>query len=174
MGGLSIPKASFKLSGIMTAITSEQIRAARALLRWEQKDLADASKVSLPSIKRLETTPGPLAAQQRTIDALRKAIEEAGVEFTNGGQNGVRLRKSEMISKRPITRDQLQRLLIEALAAHGFDQIESVGIYRGGEPDPHGWTIGTLKPTGPEVTMDMLKALHDIERDFQTKYDLAD
>jgi transcriptional regulator with XRE-family HTH domain len=78
-------------------ITSEQIRAARALLRWEQRDLADASKVSLPSIKRLETTPGPLAAQARTVEALRSALEAAGVEFIseNGGGPGVRLRKGK-------------------------------------------------------------------------------
>jgi len=77
-------------------ITSEQIRAARALLRWEQRNLADASKVSLPSIKRLETVPGPLAAQERTVAALRTALEAAGVEFIaeNGGGPGVRLRKA--------------------------------------------------------------------------------
>ncbi len=76
-------------------VTSEQIRAARALIRWEQKDLADASKVSLPSIKRLETQPGPLAAQPRTVDAIKAALETAGVEFIpeNGGGAGVRLRK---------------------------------------------------------------------------------
>lgn len=76
-------------------ITSEQIRAARALLRWEQKDLATASAVSLPSIKRLETIPGALAAQGRTIDALRVALEAAGVIFVdeNGEGPGVRLKK---------------------------------------------------------------------------------
>jgi hypothetical protein len=76
-------------------ITSEQIRAARALLRWEQRDLAEASKVSLPSIKRLETIPGRLAAQPRTVDALRSALEKAGVIFVeeNGDGPGVRLRK---------------------------------------------------------------------------------
>jgi hypothetical protein len=46
-------------------ITSEQVRAARALIRWEQRNLAETSKVSLPSIKRLETTPGALSAQPR-------------------------------------------------------------------------------------------------------------
>jgi hypothetical protein len=75
-------------------VTSEQVRAAGALIRWEQRDLAEASKVSLPSIKRLETTPGPLAAQARTIEAIRTALESAGVEFTNGDQPGVRLRKA--------------------------------------------------------------------------------
>jgi transcriptional regulator with XRE-family HTH domain len=76
-------------------ITSEQVRAARALLRWEQRDLADASKVSLPSIKRLETAPGQLAAQARTIDAIRAAFEVAGVEFTNGDRRGVRMKQWE-------------------------------------------------------------------------------
>ena len=76
-------------------LTSEQVRAARALLRWEQKDLAAASMVSLPSIKRLEAQPGPLAAQPRTVAAIRAALEAAGVEFIpeNGGGAGVRLRK---------------------------------------------------------------------------------
>jgi transcriptional regulator with XRE-family HTH domain len=76
-------------------LTSEQMRAARALLRWEQKDLAAASKVSLPSIKRLERLTGPLAAQPLTIDALRKAFETGGVIFIdeNGEGPGVRLKK---------------------------------------------------------------------------------
>jgi hypothetical protein len=73
-------------------VTSEQVRAARALLRWEQKDLAGASMVSLPSIQRLETKPGPLAAQARTVAAIVAALEAAGVEFTNGGQPGVRMK----------------------------------------------------------------------------------
>ena len=74
---------------------SEQLRAARALLRWEQKDLASASGVSLPTIKRLETKPGPLNAHGPTLDALRRALETAGVQFIpeNGGGPGVRLRQ---------------------------------------------------------------------------------
>ena len=74
-------------------LTSEQVRAARALLRWEQRDLAEASKVSLPTIKRLEAKPGALGAYAMTVDALRRALEAAGVEFTNGDEPGVKLRK---------------------------------------------------------------------------------
>lgn len=79
-------------------ITSEQVRAARSLLRWEQKDLANHSGVSLPSIKRLETQPGELAAQERTVDALKAALETAGVVFLESGVlvdggPGVRLAK---------------------------------------------------------------------------------
>ncbi len=78
-------------------LTSEQVRAARALLRWEQKDLSSASMVSLPSIQRLETKPGPLAAQPRTVAAIRAALEAAGVIFveSNGEGPGVRLRKAK-------------------------------------------------------------------------------
>jgi predicted transcriptional regulator len=72
-------------------ITSELIRAARALLRWEQRQLADASAVSLPTVKRLEAKPGSLAAHASTVAALVKALEAAGIEFTNGERPGVRL-----------------------------------------------------------------------------------
>jgi predicted transcriptional regulator len=78
-------------------LSSELVRAARALLRWEQRDLADASSVSLPTIKRLEAQPGEMAAHLSTVTALRKALEEAGIEFIeeNGGGPGVRLRKRQ-------------------------------------------------------------------------------
>jgi predicted transcriptional regulator len=75
------------------SITSELIRAARALLRWEQRDLAKASGVSLPTIKRLEVTPGPLAAHSSTVTGLRRALESAGIEFTNGSGPGVRIKR---------------------------------------------------------------------------------
>jgi transcriptional regulator with XRE-family HTH domain len=74
-------------------ITSELVRAARALLRWEQRHLADASSVSLATIKRLEAKPGALGAHNSTVEALRNAFETAGIEFTNGNQPGVRLSK---------------------------------------------------------------------------------
>lgn len=64
------------------------------LLRWEQRDLAERSGVSLPSIKRLETKPGPLAAQVRTVAAIVSALVAGGVRFdlTDGTGPGVRLR----------------------------------------------------------------------------------
>jgi predicted transcriptional regulator len=76
-------------------LSSEMIRAARALLRWEQRDLAAASAVSLPTIKRLESQPGVMAAHMSTVTALRKALEAGGVQFIqeNGGGAGVRFRK---------------------------------------------------------------------------------
>jgi transcriptional regulator with XRE-family HTH domain len=77
------------------ALTSELIRAARALLRWDQRQLAEASSVSLPTVKRLESKPGMLVAHASTLAALKRALEAAGVEFIdeNGGGPGIRLRK---------------------------------------------------------------------------------
>ncbi|TJW39666.1 MAG: XRE family transcriptional regulator, partial [Mesorhizobium sp.] len=68
-------------------ITSEQLRAARALLQWDQKRLAAASKVSTATIKRLEPLSGQLRANEVTVEALRRALEMAGIEFIpeNGG-----------------------------------------------------------------------------------------
>jgi transcriptional regulator with XRE-family HTH domain len=83
-------------------LTSEQIRAARALLRWEQRHLAEASSVSLPTIKRLESKAGILAGHNSTVAALKLALVTAGIEFIdeNGGGAGVRLRKAHQPVKR--------------------------------------------------------------------------
>ena len=76
------------------AITREQLRAARSLIRWGQTDLAEAANISVETVKRIEKAPGKLKAYQRTIDAIRTALESAGVEFidANGGGPGVRLK----------------------------------------------------------------------------------
>jgi predicted transcriptional regulator len=81
---------------VSPALTSELIRAARALLRWEQRDLAQESSVSLPTIKRLESKPGILGAHDSTVAALQRALENAGIEFIaeNGGGPGLRLGKA--------------------------------------------------------------------------------
>jgi transcriptional regulator with XRE-family HTH domain len=71
--------------------TKAQLRAARALLEWSQAVLAERSGVSLPTIKRLEPGNGVLSANHNTVVALERALEAAGVEFTNSDQPGVRL-----------------------------------------------------------------------------------
>jgi len=50
---------------------------------------------TLPTIKRLESKPGIMAAHLSTVVALKKALEAGGVEFIdeNGGGPGVRLKK---------------------------------------------------------------------------------
>jgi predicted transcriptional regulator len=75
-------------------VASEILKAAGALLRWEQRHLAHASAISLPTIKRLEAKAGTLAAHPSTIAALHKALEDRGVEFIeeNSRLVGVRFR----------------------------------------------------------------------------------
>lgn len=86
---------------VMIVLTSEVIRAARALLRWDQRKLADVSSISLPTIKRLESKPGTLEAHSSTVTALTRALENAGIEFIaeNGGGAGVRLSKRQRPKK---------------------------------------------------------------------------
>jgi predicted transcriptional regulator len=76
-------------------MTSEHVRAARALLRWEQKELAEKSGVSLPTIKRLETQPGILGAYAGTVAAIRRTLEDQGIEFQNEDACGSRIRQTE-------------------------------------------------------------------------------
>ncbi len=80
---MSIPKVSV-----------EQVKAARALLRWSQDKLAQKSGVSLPTVKRLEAAKGELGGRAETSAAIRAALEAAGIEFIaeNGGGPGVRLK----------------------------------------------------------------------------------
>ena len=75
-------------------ISTEQIRAARALLRWNAQKLADVSGVGVATIRRIELMDGVPSGQVRTIEALRGALEDAGVEFVGGPSDrpGVRLK----------------------------------------------------------------------------------
>jgi transcriptional regulator with XRE-family HTH domain len=76
-------------------ITQAQCRAARALLDWSREQLAEASKVGLRTIVDFERSARD--PREVTKDALRRALESAGVEFIdeNGGGAGVRLRKAK-------------------------------------------------------------------------------
>ena len=77
------------------ALTSHQIRAARALLRWRAQDLARASAVGVATIRRAELAERETSMTVPNDMAVRRALEFAGVEFIeeNGGGPGVRLRK---------------------------------------------------------------------------------
>ena len=72
-----------------------QIKAARSLLGWSQEKLALKSKVSDPTIGRLEAEGGELGGSLGTRQKIIRALEKAGVEFIeeNGGGPGVRLKK---------------------------------------------------------------------------------
>jgi hypothetical protein len=75
-------------------LTSAQIRAARALIRWSAADLAKASSVGVTTIRRAELTADETSMTVPNDLAVRRTLEAAGVEFIdeNGGGPGVRLR----------------------------------------------------------------------------------
>ena len=77
-------------------LTSAQIRAARALIRWSAQQLADASAVGVTTIRRAELTASETKLTRVNDQAVRRTLEAAGVEFIDaeGGGPGVRLSRS--------------------------------------------------------------------------------
>lgn len=73
-------------------IDPAQCRAARALVSLSQRDLAELAKVAPRTLADFET--GTRSPHPRTLEALRAALETAGVLFIakNGNGPGVRLR----------------------------------------------------------------------------------
>ena len=65
-----------------------QCRMARAGLGWGIRDLARSAKVSVDTVVRFERGE---ELRERTIEALQRAFEAAGLEFTNGDRPGLRL-----------------------------------------------------------------------------------
>lgn len=80
-------------------ITAVQLRAARALLSLDQRELAEAAGLSVPTIQRMESSGGQVRG---TVDSLTKvvaALERAGIELisegaiSQDGGRGVRLKE---------------------------------------------------------------------------------
>jgi len=74
-------------------VSSKQIRAARALLDWSQDDLANASGLSIATIRKLEL--GHISPRGKTTIQIQNAFEGAGLEFID--PNGVRQRPEGII-----------------------------------------------------------------------------
>jgi len=66
-------------------ITPEQIRAARALLRLEQEELARRAGISISTVRRIEASGGHDLVAMATVESVRLSLEEAGVEFIMDG-----------------------------------------------------------------------------------------
>ena len=77
------------------AVTSAQVRMARAALNWSVRDLAEAARIHRNTVTNIET--GRYAGDAATLAAIVSALKRAGVEFIdeNGGGPGVRLRKRQ-------------------------------------------------------------------------------
>ena len=78
-------------------ITTEQIRAARILLDWNQEQLASAAGIGSATLKRMEARSGLARGQADTVWKIQAALQEAGVIFIPSDAQhgyGVRLAKS--------------------------------------------------------------------------------
>ena len=75
-------------------ISPEQSRAARGLLDWSQTKLGTLANLSESTIRDFEK--GRRLPTANNLAAIRTTLEAAGVEFTNGDQPGVRLRKNPL------------------------------------------------------------------------------
>jgi transcriptional regulator with XRE-family HTH domain len=79
-------------------ITAGQIRAARALLGMDQRALAAAASLSVPSIQRMEASKGVVRGHVDSLMKLISALDAAGLELiaegavSQGGGRGVRLK----------------------------------------------------------------------------------
>lgn len=69
-------------------ITSAQIRAARAMLEWTRADLAKYSGVGFSSMMRIESAIGVPGAHAKTLEAIEKALEKAGIQFIGTPDDG--------------------------------------------------------------------------------------
>ena len=80
-------------------ITAVQLRASRALLGIDQRQLAAMSGLSLPTIQRMEASEGVIRGNVDSLMKLAAALDAAGIELisdkatSTGGGRGVRLKR---------------------------------------------------------------------------------
>src|SRR5690349_3462015 len=85
--------------GLGTMITAAQMRAARALLGIDQRQLAELASVSLPTIQRMEASDGVVRGVVETLVKVVEALDRAGIELigdnavSGEGGRGVRLKR---------------------------------------------------------------------------------
>lgn len=74
-------------------ITSGQIRAARAILKWSAEDLAQSSGVGVATVRRFESAEGVPSGQTRILQAIYNSLISNGIEFIGSPDDrpGVRL-----------------------------------------------------------------------------------
>lgn len=77
-------------SSLKVHFVGEQVGAARKLLKMSQSELATATGLTTRTINRFETGE---SVRPETVEAVREVLVERGIEFLNGGEPGVRLRK---------------------------------------------------------------------------------
>jgi hypothetical protein len=77
----------------MSLVTGNQLKAARALAEVDQQQVADAAKINVNTIRNMEARGNqPITSSAVTVRNVQLVLEAWGVEFTNHGGPGVRMR----------------------------------------------------------------------------------
>jgi len=113
-------------------LTPAQIRGARGMLRISQIELAEMAGISHTGLANIENeTSDPRAS---TLAAIQRALEAAGVAFTNGGQPGIKMANALEIWQRVVFREDhkvigmtaILKALIPAYAEAGYPEAAKV------------------------------------------------
>ena len=107
-------------------VTSEQIRAARALVRLEQSDLAQRARVSIVTIRRLEGAEQSARVSPMTVQSVRRALEQAGAEFI---PDGVRRQRSAQGEGQTLYEDLRAISLRSAARLEGHEILTDADLY---------------------------------------------
>jgi transcriptional regulator with XRE-family HTH domain len=87
------------ITDVSYMITSAQLRASRALLGVDQRELAAMSGLSLPTIQRMEASEGVIRGNVDSLMKLVAALDAGGIELISDnatstwGGRGVRLKR---------------------------------------------------------------------------------
>ncbi len=107
-------------------ITPEQIRAARALLRLEQAELAHRAHVSTITIRRLEGADSSERVAPVTVQSIRQVLEQAGAEFI---PDGVRRRRALKPDANSLFEDLRAISLRSAARLQGRELLTDADLY---------------------------------------------
>ncbi len=84
---------------LLSVITAGQLRASRAILGLDQRALAEAAGLSLPTIQRMEASNGVIRGNVDSLMKLVSALDALGIELISdntvspSGGRGVRLKR---------------------------------------------------------------------------------
>jgi transcriptional regulator with XRE-family HTH domain len=81
-------------------VKPSQVRMARAALNWSLDELSQAAGVHRNTISNFET--GKYAGSPEALQAIRRALERAGIAFTNGKEPGVKLKATRPRATQPV------------------------------------------------------------------------
>jgi transcriptional regulator with XRE-family HTH domain len=77
----------------LSLATGRQLAAARTLIGWGQIELAKKARVSIGTIRRMESFAHAIGCNANTLHKVQVTLEKAGIEFLNHGEPGVKLKK---------------------------------------------------------------------------------